>query len=102
MYASSDCVQKHASTPLATSSIRPTIDLNSFAVRLSLAGQPYRPVSSGPGPYWRYSMFESLAERIREDERGTVNNTQRPIFWIAVAEITAVVLGAIYFGMKLA
>ena len=47
-------------------------------------------------------MFESLAERIREDERGTVNNTQRPVFWIAVAAITAVVLGAIYFGMKLA
>jgi hypothetical protein len=47
-------------------------------------------------------MFESLAERIREDERGTINNTQRPIFWVLVAAITAVVLSGIYFGMKLA
>jgi hypothetical protein len=47
-------------------------------------------------------MFESLAERIREDERGAGDNTKSPIFWVVVAAITAVVLGGIYFGMKLA
>jgi hypothetical protein len=47
-------------------------------------------------------MFESLAERIREDEKGSSDNAKSPVFWVVVAAITAVVLGAIYFGMKLA
>ena len=46
-------------------------------------------------------MFESLAERIREDEKGTVDNTKRPVFWVVVTAITFLVLGGIYFGMKL-
>jgi len=46
-------------------------------------------------------MFESLAERIREDERGTVNNTQRTIFWIAVFAIAALIFAGLYFGVRL-
>lgn len=46
-------------------------------------------------------MFESLAERIKEDERGTVDNTRRPIFWIVVIAIAVLVFGGIYFGMRL-
>ncbi len=43
-------------------------------------------------------MFESLSERIREDERGTVNNKQRTLFWIAVF---VVVFAGLFFGIKL-
>jgi hypothetical protein len=46
----------------------------------------------------RCSMFESLSERIKEDERGTVNNTQRTIFWVGVF---AVVAAGLFFGIKL-
>src|ERR1700722_8883418 len=46
----------------------------------------------------RCSMFESLSERIREDERGTVNNTQRTLFWIAVFVVVA---AGLFFGIKL-
>jgi len=43
-------------------------------------------------------MFESLSERIKEDERGTVNNTQRIFFWVG---IFVVVAAGCYFGVKL-
>jgi hypothetical protein len=46
----------------------------------------------------RCSMFESLSERIKEDERGTVNNTQRTIFWVG---IFVVVAAGLFFGIKL-
>jgi hypothetical protein len=43
-------------------------------------------------------MFESLSERIKEDERGTVNNTQRTFFWVGVF---AVVAAGLFFGVQL-
>lgn len=43
-------------------------------------------------------MFESLSERIKEDERGTVNNTQQILFWVGVF---AVVAAGLFFGVKL-
>jgi hypothetical protein len=43
-------------------------------------------------------MFESLSERIKEDEKGTVNNTQRTFFWVG---IFAVVAAGLFFGVKL-
>jgi hypothetical protein len=43
-------------------------------------------------------MFESLSERIKEDEKGTVNNTQRTLFWVGI--FTAVAVG-LFFGVKL-
>jgi hypothetical protein len=46
-------------------------------------------------------MFESLAERIKEDERGTVNNTQKMIFWLVVVLISVVVFGGLYFGVRM-
>jgi hypothetical protein len=46
-------------------------------------------------------MFESLAERIKQDERGTVDNTRRPIFWVIVLAIAILVFAGIYFGMRM-
>lgn len=46
-------------------------------------------------------MFESLAERIKEDERGTVNNTQKAVFWVVVTAISVAVFGGLYFSVRL-
>ena len=43
-------------------------------------------------------MFESLSERIEKDERGTINNKQRILFWIAVF---LVVFAGCFFGIRL-
>jgi hypothetical protein len=43
-------------------------------------------------------MFESLSERIEKDERGTVNNNQRILFWIAIFLVVGL---ASYFGVRL-
>jgi hypothetical protein len=43
-------------------------------------------------------MFESLSERIKEDERGTVNNTHRSLFWVS---IFAAVAAGLFYGVKL-
>ena len=43
-------------------------------------------------------MFESLSQRIKDDERGTVNNTQRTFFWVGVF---AVVGAGLFFGVQL-
>jgi hypothetical protein len=43
-------------------------------------------------------MFESLSERIEKDERGTVNNTQRTLFWVGVFVVVA---AGCYFGVRL-
>jgi hypothetical protein len=43
-------------------------------------------------------MFESLSERIEQDERGTVDPKKRALFWVAVV---VVVFAASFFGIKL-
>ena len=43
-------------------------------------------------------MFESLSERIEKDEKGTVDNKQRMLFWVAVF---VCVFAGCFFGLKL-
>jgi Ni,Fe-hydrogenase I cytochrome b subunit len=43
-------------------------------------------------------MFDSLADRIREDEQLTVS--QRYIRWVAVLVISVVLFGGLYFGVR--
>ena len=43
-------------------------------------------------------MFDSLADRIREDEQLTVS--QRYIRWAAVLVISVVLFGGLYFGVR--
>ena len=43
-------------------------------------------------------MFDSLADRIREDEQLTVS--QRYICWVAVLVISVVLFGGLYFGVR--
>ena len=46
-------------------------------------------------------MFDSLADRIREDDRKEINNTERYIRWAAVIVISVVLFGGLYMGVKL-
>ena len=44
-------------------------------------------------------MFDSLADRIREDERKEVNSTQRIVQWVLIAVVAVAVFGGLYLGV---
>ena len=46
-------------------------------------------------------MFDSLADRIREDEHSSVNNTERWVRWIVVAVVTILLFGGLYYGVRM-
>jgi hypothetical protein len=46
-------------------------------------------------------MFDSLADRIREDEHKEVSATERYVRWAAVVVISVVLFGGLYLGVKL-
>jgi hypothetical protein len=46
-------------------------------------------------------MFESLADRIREDEHNTVNRTERLVRWVVVAVLSVLLFGGLYFGIRM-
>jgi hypothetical protein len=46
-------------------------------------------------------MFDSLADRIREDEHNEVNNTERYLRWAAVVVLSIVLFGGLYMGVRL-
>jgi hypothetical protein len=46
-------------------------------------------------------MFDSLADRIREDEHREESSTQRAIKWVVVAVISVLLFGGLYFGIKM-
>ena len=45
-------------------------------------------------------MFDSLADRMREDEHQAVSNSERYLRWVAVAVISLVLFGGLYFGVR--
>ena len=46
-------------------------------------------------------MFDSLADRIREDDHQAVNNTERYLRWAAVIVISIVLFVGLYMGVRL-
>jgi len=46
-------------------------------------------------------MFDSLADKIREDDRKEINNTERYIRWAAVVVLSLVLFGGLYMGVRL-
>jgi hypothetical protein len=46
-------------------------------------------------------MFESLADRMKQDDRLEVNNTERMIRLIAVVVISVAVFGGVYYAVRL-
>ena len=45
-------------------------------------------------------MFDSLADRIREDEHKEVNNTERVILWVVIAVVSILVFGGLYYAVR--
>jgi hypothetical protein len=45
-------------------------------------------------------MFDSLADRIREDEHQTIGNTERYLRYALVLVIAVVLFGGLYMGVK--
>ncbi len=45
-------------------------------------------------------MFESLAEQIRHDEQEQLSRLDRTVRWIAVAVLSVVVFGGLYYGVQ--
>ncbi len=46
-------------------------------------------------------MFDSLAERMKQDDRLEVNNTERAIRLIAVIVISVAVFGGLYYAVRM-
>ena len=46
-------------------------------------------------------MFDSLADRIREDEHKEVNNTERAVRWVVIAVVSVVIFGGLYYGVRM-
>ncbi len=46
-------------------------------------------------------MFDSLADRIKQDEQQEVNRTERLIRWALVAVISVLLFGGLYFGVRM-
>ena len=46
-------------------------------------------------------MFDSLADRIREDNQKEVCNTERYIRYAAVLVISLILFGSLYFGVRM-
>ncbi|MBI1790880.1 MAG: hypothetical protein HYR60_25405 [Acidobacteria bacterium] len=46
-------------------------------------------------------MFDSLADRMKEDDKREVNTTEKMIRWVVVAVVSVVLFGGLYFGVRL-
>ena len=46
-------------------------------------------------------MFDSLADRMKQDDKNEVTGTERAIRLVAVVVISAVVFGGLYFAVRL-
>jgi len=46
-------------------------------------------------------MFDSLSDRIKADDQQAINNTERIIRWVAVAVLSVLLFGGLYFGVRM-
>lgn len=46
-------------------------------------------------------MFESLADQIKHDEQERFNSAERFLWWVAIAVVSVVAFGGLYFGVQL-
>lgn len=46
-------------------------------------------------------MFDSLDEQMRADEKKEVSNAERIMRWVAVAIVSVLVFGGLYFGVTM-
>ena len=46
-------------------------------------------------------MFDSLSDRMKEDENKEVNTTEKAIRWVVVTIVSLLVFGGLYFSVRL-
>ncbi len=46
-------------------------------------------------------MFDSLADRIREDEHAEVKNSERVIRYLVIFVLSVLVFAALYYGVRM-
>lgn len=46
-------------------------------------------------------MFESLADRIREDEHKEVNTRERVMRWVVIVVVSVAAFGGLYYGVQM-
>jgi hypothetical protein len=46
-------------------------------------------------------MFESLADRIREDDHKEVGNRERVIKYLAISVLSVLLFGGLYLGVRM-
>ncbi len=46
-------------------------------------------------------MFDSLSDRIKQDEQQEVNSTERLVRWAVVAVLSVLLFGGLYFGVRM-
>jgi len=46
-------------------------------------------------------MFDSLSDRIRQDEQASVSTAQRLFRWLLVAILSVLVFGGLYLGVSM-
>ncbi len=46
-------------------------------------------------------MFDSLSDRIKQDEQQEVNSTERFVRWAVVAVLSILLFGGLYFGVRM-
>lgn len=46
-------------------------------------------------------MFDSLADRMKADDKIEINNTEKVIRWLAVAVLSVLLFGGLYFGVRM-
>lgn len=46
-------------------------------------------------------MFDSLDEQMKHDEQAEVTGREKMIRWIAVAVVSVLLFGGLYFGVRL-
>lgn len=44
-------------------------------------------------------MFDSLADKIREDDQRESNSAERIVRWVIISVVSVVVFGGIYWGI---
>jgi hypothetical protein len=46
-------------------------------------------------------MFDSLADRIREDDHKEVGNRERIFKWLAISVLSVLLFGGLYLGVRM-
>ena len=46
-------------------------------------------------------MFDSLADRIRQDEHAEVSNKERMVRYLAIVVVSCLLFGGLYYGVRM-